>query len=398
MGFTCTQLVCAAFWIIIAVLLNTLYQVGEFSLIYPKNVRQCRRIEGYHGCEDFAFFASNKDVYMSCDDRSWLKYHALGQNDNISTRIAKQKEQGKLYVLPSNNYDKAKPVTMKGFTSPDFHPLGIASMEDKSGKWLFVTDNTRDGEKVEIFKVHSQTDIELFSEFLFDAPLFEPFQMLNDIVVIPDSGGSFYVTVWLVKEPGTILNFIDVYLRRPVSYVLFCESPSKDFLSNPVPSNNADKSSVGWKCRRVVENLRMINGITRSHDSKRMYMAETTAKTMNVYDRDTITNELALVKKVSTMSGCDNLEMSQDGKTVYLGCHPKALTFQFHAAYPKAVVAPSRILKFVDNNSSADEMQVVMESTGEILSGSSLGIKVDDTLIVGSVHDDCYLLCDAEKL
>lgn len=100
-------------------------------------------------------------------------------------------------------------------------------------------------------------------------------------------------------------------------------------------------------------------------------------------------------------------------------CHPKGLSFQFHAAYPDKLgmffpfsimmyvmcdhihylillnsVAPSRILKFTDNNSDNDDMEVEMVSTGEILSGSSLGMKMGSTLIVGSVHDDCYLLCE----
>ena len=289
---------------------------------------------------------------------------------------------------------QAKPIKIKGKKSKDFHPLGIASLEDKSGKWLFVTDNQRDGEKVEIFRVISDTEIELFTEILFDVPIFEPYQMLNDIIAIPDSGGSFYVTIWLVNEPGTVLNFIDVYLRRPVSYVLFCKSPSAFFLDQETPK---DKTKFGWECKKVVEGLRMINGITRSKDSKKIYMAETTAKSMNIYQRDIKTNNLTLIKKVNTMSGCDNLEMAQDGKTVYLGCHPKGLTFQFHAAYPDTIVAPSRILKYVDNDKPDDKMEVVMVSTGEILSGSSLGLKMDNTLIVGSVHDDCYLLCQDQQ-
>lgn len=104
-SISCTQVVCSALVFLIGFILNALYQVGEFSIIYPKNVRQCRRIEGYHGCEDFAYF-SNKNVYMSCDDRSWLKYQVLGSEQNCSQRIAAQKEQGKLYLLPANNYDK----------------------------------------------------------------------------------------------------------------------------------------------------------------------------------------------------------------------------------------------------------------------------------------------------
>jgi len=379
--------------LIVGFLINALYQVGEFNLLFPFNVRHCRRIEGYHGCEDFAYF-SNNDVYMSCDDRSWLKYHAPGQEHNLSTRIANQKEQGVLYRLPHGKYDKAEKVKIRGFTQPDFHPLGIASMEDGTGKWLFVTDNQRDGEKVEIFRVISDNELELFSEFRFDGVGFEPHQMLNDIIAIPNSGGSFYVTIWLVQEPGTFGNFIDVYLKLPKTYVLFCESPSKNFLNNHTPQSAAKKVAKGFSCRKVVEGLRMINGITRSPDSKRIYMAETTGRAMHIYDRNPKTNDLTLVKKVNTYSGCDNLEVAQDGKTVYLGCHPKGMSFQLHAAYPDKLLAPSRVLKYTDTNSDDDEMEVEMVSTGEILSGSSLGIKMDNTLIVGSVHDDCYLLCD----
>ena len=40
---------------------------------------------------------------------------------------------------------------------------------------------------------------------------------------------------------------------------------------------------------------------------------------MRIYDRDPKTNDLTLVKKISTHSGCDNLEIAEDGKTVYLG-------------------------------------------------------------------------------
>lgn len=141
----------------------------------------------------------------------------------------------------------------------------------------------------------------------------------------------------------------------------------------------------------------MINGITGTADASRIYMAETTGRTMNIYKREEGSNDLVLEKKVNTFSGCDNLEMAADGKSVYLGCHPKSLSFQFHAAYPQQLVAPSRILKYVDNQREDDAMEVVMVSTGEILSGSSLGIMMDKTLIVGSVHDDCYLLCNQEE-
>ena len=71
-----------------------------------------------------------------------------------------------------------------------------------------------------------------------------------------------------------------------------------------------------------------------------------------------------------------------------------ALTFQFHAAFPHSLVAPSRTLKYKDNNSENDKMEILQESVGEIIAGSSLGFISRGHMLVGSVHDDCYLLCE----
>ena len=86
----------------------------------------------------------------------------------------------------------------------------------------------------------------------------------------------------------------------------------------------SDSLEYEFDCRRVIDKMKMANGITRSRDSKRVYVAETIAKTMNIYDRNEKTNDLTLVKKVSTFSGCDNIELSDDGN-IYLGCHPKGM-------------------------------------------------------------------------
>ena len=60
---SCGQLCGGLIVLLIGFVINALYQVGEFSILFPYNVRHCRRIEGYHGCEDFAYFG-NSDVYM----------------------------------------------------------------------------------------------------------------------------------------------------------------------------------------------------------------------------------------------------------------------------------------------------------------------------------------------
>ena len=227
----CNTVCLAIFFALFAYIINMLYKIGEFSLLFPKNVRGCQRIEGYHGCEDFAYFEDGT-VIMSCDDRSWLGYQGVF-DENLSQRIANQANQGSLHQLsPSNNYKTAREIKLTNYNFKDFHPLGIATLEDKSGKWLYVTDNHRDKEKVNIFKVkQSKNEIEL--EF-YASIVNDDFGMVNDVIAIPDSNGAFYVTIWLDNEPGTWGCFAEVYLMLPVSYTLFCQPPDemKDFLTN----------------------------------------------------------------------------------------------------------------------------------------------------------------------
>jgi len=377
----------------LAFLLKLLYDFGEFQFIYPKNVRSCQRIEGFHGCEDFASLSDDRMI-MSCDDRSWLGYQWVNSK-NLSTRIQEQKSQGSLYLLDSSSsYEKPQLLTKTNYNYKDFHPLGIGTLEDNTGKWLFVNDNHPNGEQVDIFQIPTkenglkENELSLFA--VVKSKAFENYQMLNDLVVVPNSNGAFYVTIWLVHEPGSFQNWMDVYFLKPVSYVLFCEPPYHNFLSTK-PKN----LEVEFNCRKVVEKLKMANGITMSSNNKYLYVVETILRTMDIFVRNEETNELSLVEKVKTNSSCDNIEYNREDKYVYLGCHPKSLTFQLHASFPHKIVAPSRIVRFKEgDNRTNNRMQVVLESVGEIIGGSSTAIKSKKKdLIVGSVHDDAYLVC-----
>lgn len=229
----CTKLSCGLLIVAIAFLGNILYKVGEFQILNTHNVRNCRRIEGYYGCEDFAYF-ENKNIYMSCDDRSWLRYQHFYSEKNLSERIMSQKNQGKLYLLKSLNYDKPILLKLNNYPHKDFHPLGIAILNDKNGKYIYVTDNQRNGEKINIFKLNNKNENEL--DFITSITFnnLPPFQMLNDLIVIPNNNGAFYVTIWLVNEPGKITNFFDVSLLKPVSYVLYCKPKINNFLQQNI--------------------------------------------------------------------------------------------------------------------------------------------------------------------
>ena len=149
-----------------------------------------------------------------------------------------------------------------------------------------------------------------------------------------------------------------------------------------------------FNCKKVAENLRMVNGITASPDGKRYYIIETTQRTVDIFARNIENNELSLIRKINTLSGCDNIEYSKTEKqSVYIACHPKALTFQFHAQMPQSVLAPTRIVRLNDTDSSDDKVEIVLESLGEMIAGSSNAYKINDFLLIGSVHDDAYLLC-----
>ena len=75
----------------------------------------------------------------------------------------------------------------------------------------------------------------------------------------------------------------------------------------------------------------------------------------------------------------DNIELDNDGG-LWIGSHPKLLTFIDHAENPDAV-SPSQVLRLSMDENRSYIVQEIYLSTGEDLSGSSVAAVYDNTLL-----------------
>jgi len=89
---------------------------------------------------------------------------------------------------------------------------------------------------------------------------------------------------------------------------------------------------------------------------------------------------------------CDNINFDPyEPNVYYMGCHAKPLTFML-VANKILKQSPSTVLKYQDN--AHNNLTMIFQSTGELLSSSTTAQKIKDTLYVSSVVDRAFLLCD----
>jgi arylesterase/paraoxonase len=178
----------------------------------------------------------------------------------------------------------------------------------------------------------------------------------------------------VTNDHGNVSAFgrtLEEYLRLERSYVLYYD---------------------GEKFRVVAKDLSYANGINVSHDGKKIYVAATTGLRINVYDRDLASNELKLSQEIDLGTGVDNIELDAAGN-LWIGAHPQLLTFTRYAKDP-ARLSPSEILKisFAPNNDY--QVEQVYLNEGEAISGSSVGAVFEQKLLIGSVFDEHFLVCE----
>ena len=212
------------------------------------------------------------------------------------------------------------------------------------------------------------------NQLVFQHSLTHPlFYALNDIQ--PLSLRSFYATNWMYHEPGSVGAFIDATGKRPIASVVHC---------------------VDNTCKLVVTGLRMANGIAASPDLLTVYVAQSTARQINVYSRNPTTNELTLTEAIPTVAMCDNLERDvADANVIYSGCHPKGLQFLFHSLN-HAYDAPSQLVKLTRQSDGSHTLETLYYNDGTEFSASSSALVRDGRLYAGCVHCKSVLSCKLE--
>jgi arylesterase/paraoxonase len=332
---------------------KTFYDAGEFKEIMPHFNGQVKAIAGVLSSEDITIHPQSAMAFISSDDR---RAHWSGSS---------RSRQGAIYGF---DLASASPRLMN--LTADFprelnsHGIGwwMAQNGDLS---LFVVNHRKDGHFVEIFDYRKG---KLFHrQSLSGALTHSP----ND--VLPVGPTAFYVT----NDHGnsTVLGrMAEEYLQLARSYVLYYD---------------------GKSFRKVGEGLAYANGINTSAEGRTIYVAATVGQKIYVYDRDLNTGDLSLRTTIEAGTGVDNIEIDQKGD-LWIGCHPKLLTFVKYSKDPK-MLSPSQVIKVTIKESGQHTVKEIYLNNGQPLSGSSVAAVFEDRLLIGSVFDERFLLCRLQK-
>lgn len=340
----------AAIGVVAALVLYTVWLAGELSPIAPHFAGTCVAMPGVVGAEDLALDRLGERVFLSAIDR---------RGD-----AARQAATGGLWSLDLGDAN-ARPVRRTHDLGFPFHPHGVGLARSASATVLMVVNHRGGGhvfeavqDTIEVFAASSEGELTHLRS-VADALL----RSVNDVA--PLTEGRFYATIDH-GEPAGFMRKIEDYTRRPWASVVLYN---------------------GRRARTVADGLRYANGVALSADGSELYVAATVDRAIFVY-RVGADGGLRQLRRIETGTGVDNITVDGQG-TLWLGAHPKLLTFLRHAA-DASVLSPSQVLKVDPRAGSVEE---ILLDDGSRLSGSAAAVPWGDRLLIGPVFDDHLLDC-----
>lgn len=330
-----------------------------FTSIEPRFAGECSSVTGVAGPEDIQIDHGSRRAFISSFDRR-----------------AKRRGDAMRGAIFSVNVDD--PLDMRawrdqtGGIPEKFEPSGIYFYQGEGVSRLFVVNSATNA--VELFDVSPQGTL-MHLETLSERRLTNP----KDLVATGPR--SFYITNDTSSRHGTLFRWLQYVWELKTGNVLFY-------------------NGMAW--RSAADSLRIANGINMSPDGKRVYIAETSARSMKVYDRDVDSNLLTLSRTVKIGAAPHNIDVDEKG-AVWIGSMPKPLQLWAHIRSAKNIV-PSKVFRFADRPSndsaaldevrSSDPLQEIYSGPGSSISGSTTAARLGDKILIGAMMEDRYLLCD----
>ena len=136
------------------------------------------------------------------------------------------------------------------------------------------------------------------------------------------------------------------------------------------------------------------NGLNLSPDGLLLYVAATLEGKIHIYSLNPEDGSLVLRDEIFLDTAVDNIEVDDEGD-LWIGAHPKPLDFIEYSQNPKAL-SPSQVLKVSLSEEGRYSAEEVYLSEGKYLSGSSVAARWKDHLLIGSVFDRRFLVCQLD--
>lgn len=342
-----TKLIIVLILIVIVFVIKTVYDAGEFKTINPYSNYLCKPVASVPGPEDIVIDYNSGIAFISSDDR---RAFARGQNIN-----------GAIYSYNT----KTKVIhKMKSDFPFEFHPHGIDLIEIQNDKvLLYVVNHRTDGHFIEKFRIKGN-NLEYIKSIEDQNLMFSP----NDLIMMGED--IFYVT----NDHGNKSSFgktMEDYLQLANSYVLFYD---------------------GKKFEIKARNIKYANGITLSPDRSKLFVASPVGKCIKAYTIEKDYN-LTFLYDIQCNTGVDNITFDRQG-VLWAGCHPKLLTFVKHSKNEQ-VLAPSEIIKITFTNDGYKKETVLMDD-GKLIQSSTVAVRYNSSLLIGSVFDNHILDCSSK--
>ncbi len=337
-----TKVVLFLLLLIALLALRSFYQSGGFKKIDNHFQGETQKISGFYGTEDITIDQTTGIAFLSSDNR-W------------ATSLKNSPVKGAIYILNLNDSILTPVSKTDNFPQEDFHPHGISFYQTPEGKkMLFVVNHRNSGAFVEIFEY--KNDSLQHKTSVKGSLMISP----NDVVGVGEN--QFYFTNdhdEKLSSSRTIKDYLQIGMGN------ICYFDGQKIIKTPF------------------DGLKYANGINKSADGKKIYLAETTAKRITVFDRNIETGVLTKSNEIDTNTGVDNIELDTEG-SLWVGCHPQMLKFLGHAKDEKAL-SPSEIIKIKLLDNGKFEQTTVYLNDGSEISASSVGAVYKDKLLIGPV-------------
>ena len=320
---------------------KTLINAGLFAKIEPHFNGVVTKIEGFNGGEDIVVDRKTGVALIASTN--------FNSNNNGAIFLLNLKEENPKSINLTTNLP---------FKS--FHPHGISFYQSSNGtKKLFVVNHRKEGHFMEIFQFTDSTLVHLESirNHLFISP--------NDIVAVGER--AFYLSNDHDEPFSNWRNKKDL-LQIPMGNVCYFDG------------NNAQV---------MQEKILYANGINKSLDGTKIFVASASGKKIKVFDRNISSGKLIESDEIA-INGPDNIDVDEKGN-LWVGCHPKLLAYLAHSK-DHLKLSPSEIIKITYNGKGSTHLESIYLNKGDEISGSSVGVIFGDKLLIGSVYEKHVLL------
>lgn len=138
----------------------------------------------------------------------------------------------------------------------------------------------------------------------------------------------------------------------------------------------------------VVPDIAAGGGIAATADYKTIFVAETAAQRIRVLERNPNDGTLTEVDRIPVGTSPDNIDVGQDG-SLWIGAHANTLKLIQHFTQGKPAPSQIRRVELVGVRAQDD----IYLNDGREISASSVGVKYDNLLLIGSITERKLLVC-----